>query len=188
MAPLETIEDYELMTHFVTFTLHPNMYGHIARQQLRKTIQKLEKELRRVCKHYVIVAELTKQCNIHYHGLIQFDINEFFEADDLRLMLLDNLKIVKEFGRCDIDPIKDMTKVFDYCKKDIKKTENILNPRGKTKIDIIKEWNKQHIIPSVPVKQLKKYLTIDDIEDDTQYNEEFIIGMDGLLKRIFVKK
>ena len=28
----------------------------------------------------------------------------------------------------------------------------------------------------------------DGIEDDTQYNEEFIIGMDGLLKRIFLKK
>lgn len=161
-------------SHFVTFTLKPELYGKTCRQQLRSTFKKACFELERVCKSYQLVAELTKKCNIHYHALVEFDETEFFTKNDLSLILHDNIKPSNVFGRFDCEPIKNYEATSAYLVKEIVKTGQILNPRGKTQLDYQKEWQKGMIaITDVKVTRLKDYLIIDDgIQDDIDYNEE----------------
>lgn len=156
-------------THFVTFTLQPQLNGKGCRQQLRQTWKKANYELQRVCKSYHLVAELTKKCNIHYHAIIEFDINQFFSADELNLILQDNVKQSNVFGRFDTELIKSIENTTNYITKDLEKTNKIINPRGKTPLDYKIEWYKGLIkIDDVKITRLKNYLKIDDNIDDTE--------------------
>lgn len=165
-ATAQLTENY---SHFVTLTLKPELYGKSCRQQLRSTFNKANFELQRVCKHYYLVAELTKKCNIHYHAKVEFDISEFFTADDLSLILQDNLKTSNVFGRSECEPIKSQELINKYIIKDIEKTHKIINPRGKTTLDCKKEWTKGLTQVTVKNTRLKDYLVLDK---DIQYSEE----------------
>ncbi len=173
-------------SHFVTFTLKPELYGKSCRQQLRVTFKKACYELERVCKSYKLVAELTKKCNVHYHALVEFDVNIHFSSDDLSMILQDNVKSSNVFGRSESEPIKNHDATVGYLSKDIQKTAKIINPRGKTPLDYTKDWTKGLIkIEDVKATRLKDYLKIDNgIEYDS---EEIITGMDGLLKQVLIK-
>lgn len=161
-------------SHFVTFTLKPDLYGKTCRQQLRATFKKACFELERVCKSYQLVAELTKKCNIHYHALVEFDESEFFTKNDLSMILHDNIKPSNVFGRFDCEPIKHYEETTKYIVKDVVRTGQIINTRGKTPLDYTKEWQKGMVaITDVKANRLKDYLIIDhDIQDDIEFTTE----------------
>lgn len=167
-------------THFVTFTLQPQLYGKTARQQLRSTWKKANFELQRVCKSYHLVAELTKKANIHYHAIVEFDICQFFDADDLSIILYDNLKTSNVFGRSESEKIKDITKTTNYIIKDLEKTTKIINPRGKTPLDCKFEWIKGlQKIDVIKTTRLKDYLKIDENINTTEDPPDFYKDFDN---------
>lgn len=162
-------------THFVTFTLQPHLYGKTARQQIRTTFAKANFELQRVAKSYHLVAELTKKANIHYHAMVEYDVNSTFDADDLSLMLQDNVKTSNVIGRTESEVIRDYNQTFVYLQKDIAKTNKIVNPRNKTTLEVQKIWTKTIEIKPIKISKLKDYLTLDDgIEEDPDFYDSII--------------
>lgn len=158
-------------THFVTLTLKPELYGKTCRQQLRSTFAKANYELQKVAKRYKLVAELTKKCNIHYHALVLFDVTTHFDANDLSMILQDNLKSSNVFGRSESENIKDVMNTYNYVIKDLEKTSKIINPRHKSILTYTKDWEKGMIeIQPIKIKRLSEYLDKEIIDEDINDN------------------
>lgn len=116
---------------FVTVTLLPYMYGEDARTQLKKTFQSIKDLLQIYSDKFLIVAELTKDGNIHYHASVKPRSNDMDYPDAI---ILDALKKhnkgkVKIFGRSQVDSDnKYQVKTrFEYLTKDLNKTYKIVN-------------------------------------------------------------
>lgn len=138
---MEPIDFAREMTHFFTVTLKPNLYELTARQQIKKTFKKLSEVLKPLAMKYLLVAELTKQCNIHYHGIIQWDTTTM-DKDTMSMIFLDNLKPLVNYGRSESQLIEDTEHVYKYIVKDIIKTGNVVNPKGKTPFPVYECYKK----------------------------------------------
>jgi len=114
----------------ITFTLKPEFCKQKkARNQLIKTFDSVEFLLKTFTSAYVVVAELTKTCNVHYHALIKW--SQTMEYADLRFR--DCMKNNRILGFFDItEKVKSVNDTFNYITKDIKKTSTIVNI-GKSK-------------------------------------------------------
>lgn len=176
-----------IFTHFVTVTLQPKMYGKSCRQQLRSTSRKLLCELNNVSQRYKFVAELTNKCNIHYHGMVAFNVNDTLNAEVCNLILQDNLKKHGCFGFVDSEAIKDIDKVSTYINKDLDKTDKVLNPRNKIKLEIYWEWAKTTKIVQEPMGKRHKLASFTSSLDKnltTDSEEDIIINAFNLDKKI----
>lgn len=100
--PIDAQKVYEFIGEhpnslFFTITLKPKLYKYSSITQLELTNMKLFHLIYSCCRHYIVVAEHTKQGNVHYHAIV--------DVDDLSKMLLLNLlKKQKEFGFIKMDP------------------------------------------------------------------------------------
>lgn len=102
----------------IVLTLKPYMYVHAPKTQFSMT----EDELWKACQGYkcTFIAELTKEYNIHYHGII------YFEDGKHRARWLNRLRKCKSFGRKYIENIVNDKLHMDYIAKDIALTESII--------------------------------------------------------------
>jgi len=122
-----------------TITLKPSVYSHAsgmgrnAKSQLMMTADKLNDKISGYASDHIMVAEITKSGNIHYHLLLK--PKEDYSID----LLKDDLKPSKLFGfvsivRANNQQHHDTFK--DYILKDYKKTMTIINKSIKHEDDI----------------------------------------------------
>lgn len=107
------------MLYEITVTLRPCLYRFTAAEQFDKTEDKLRLIL---CLYKSsCIAELTKEHNIHYHGII--DLKDVSEKDRLCNRFR---KYNKEFGRKSIDQIRYENSYRKYIVKEFSTTQKII--------------------------------------------------------------
>lgn len=111
--------------YFATVTLLPCMYKGNLEAQYEATY----KEIFRICKDMSstcsIIAESTKNYNIHYHLLICF--KNYKVRTNLRKMFIDKFRNNELFGFVNITQVEDLNGVVQYCLKEYKQTTKDLN-------------------------------------------------------------
>jgi len=130
--PLPHFVDYQQCNVFLTISVAPHMYNMTSREIYKQTKSKMEEALRRHCKLYFCVMELTKNGIPHYHCILRY------KDDDIDpIAILDTLKSykTKPFGNTCSKPITDLVELCDYMVKDLRntKTHRIIN-NGKKSI------------------------------------------------------
>lgn len=110
--------------YFFTVTLLPIMYKKDIDKQYDETANELYVSLKLLSEKITLVAELTRQFNVHYHGIIKLEGSKrkfvnMFRGD-------------KKFGYVSLAPIKEGTssKVYAYISKDIKISTEELGRRA----------------------------------------------------------
>lgn len=119
-----------------TFTLNPEFCRRRKyRNQLNASFNVLNNILCNHFNRFIIVAELTKQSNIHYHMIGQLKENEGYHY------LNDNMrynKIQKMFGMHKVEnKIHNIRQWIDYMFKDMDQTYKIINKKGSENYNII---------------------------------------------------
>lgn len=108
---------------FVTITLLPKMYKQDAEHQYDATVDPIQKILSLFfCEDYSLVAELTRNSNIHYHAIGRR--KECF--DSLRKKLNDKFRNDPLFGFINIKLVENEPQVLDYMKKSLKETADLI--------------------------------------------------------------
>lgn len=161
--------------HFVTISLQPSLYKHKARQQLKKTQLHIMRILSGLSNDFYLVAELTKQCNIHYHACVMWKPSTDFSQDDYKYLYYDIMKNSALFGITKVNELviarEHSQRTQDYMAKDIKRTNLIVNGKLKPNTINYDVYVRHYVIqdapaptaPSIPNK-LDKYI---DPDSDT---------------------
>lgn len=107
-------------SQFITITLPPRAYKHKAAKQHKLVKSTIYNIMRVHCKDFCIIAELTEQANVHYHGW-------FTEAyEHAMLFMLDNFKEVVGFVKVNKERITHVKRTYDYMRKDMANTAKII--------------------------------------------------------------
>lgn len=116
---------------FLTVTLAPRWYSSKAADQFRQTKDTLKNILKKFSDDFYMIAELTKQGNVHYHGYINYRVVHSTVDNHL----LDTLKVLGLSYIKKIDQIADSSdKVKQYMLKHIEETKQFIsNPIVKYK-------------------------------------------------------
>lgn len=105
-----------------TITLKPPLYRFNLREQIEKTKDKLLKMCNYVAQ-FTLVAEVTKNFNIHYHGIVNFEVDyKFTNNEQYCAEFKDVFRKSKDFGFICIKPIDNFPKWVAYILKDRKRT------------------------------------------------------------------
>lgn len=117
-APEEITQDYAF-----TITLKPPLYRFNLREQIEKTKDKLLKMTNYVAK-LTLVAEVTKNLNVHYHGIVAFEKEDQYHgcSEQYCAAFKDVFRKSKDFGFICIKPIDNFPKWVAYILKDRKRT------------------------------------------------------------------
>jgi len=108
-------------TDFLTVTLNPQWYSRKACDQFKQTKDTLKHILKKFSDNFCMIAELTKQGNVHYHGWIVYR----HMHETTKQHLLDTLKVL---GLSHInETIKNQTRVLEYMTKHVKFTNEFIN-------------------------------------------------------------
>jgi len=185
---------------FLTQTVSPNLYHKTSREIYKQTKTKFEDILRRHCKKYICVMELTTQAIPHFHVILKWKN----ELDPI--MYHDSIKSIKgqPLGHSVIKPITDIVELSDYMMKDLKtnKTHRIINTAGKMIIPVY--FSSKDTQPKTKFNVREHYIKtneitldsgIDDLEDplisshtalELIQSENHSECPNELLKRIFI--
>lgn len=159
--PMDATEVFEIFDHdketitpiySLTLTLKPELYKLPVRRQVRATFELIKELLEIYCSRFVLVAELTRAVNVHFHCLVQFSsLMEFAQEK-----FLDALKYSKSLGNPYLNPneIVDVTsfvRAYNYITKEYIKTFKVINDCRKTLVEIMHH----HFYGSI-CEQLKK--------------------------------
>lgn len=106
-----------------TVTLKPELFKKFAEIQYDLTSGPLKEHLYTITPKFTVVAELTKNCNIHYHGVIYFLTDR---CKDAIKCFKDKFRNHKLFGFVDIKVIDDMEGWYEYISKELEHTNTIL--------------------------------------------------------------
>jgi len=133
--PLPHFIDFKDCNVFITQTVSPTMYHMVSREIFKQTKSKFEEALKRHCKKYWAVMELTKQAIPHYHAIVIWkdnDIDPIAYQDTIKSFKL------KCFGHNVTKPVTDLVELCDYMVKDLKntKTHRIINNGKKSVLPI----------------------------------------------------
>jgi len=172
MPPIQ-IPNLMLVTgcdHFLTITLEPTMLRLQCREQYKKTFGKLAKLLQNYCDKYLIVIELTKDCNVHYHLLMTFHNNE---EGITQMLFLNDYKRIQELGFKKLEKVSNLQNVFNYLIKEIPKTYKVINPKGKVEYKVW-EYFVRGVTVSTPSILNTEKLDISPIETYGEFDDLFI--------------
>lgn len=118
----------ESVKYSFTITLKPNLFQYKAEEQYDKSYLTLVKHLMTLSKKFSVVAELTKNYNIHYHGIITFTLHEKQKSNFMK-KFTDSFRKNTCFGFVNIKQITDEQGWINYITKDLKITrESICRP------------------------------------------------------------
>lgn len=142
--------------YFFTVTLKPICFRDDAITQYNKYAPMLDNLLIQSGLDVTFVAELTKSHNIHFHGIIRYDLRLVPRPVD---KFHNTFRKHKHFGFVNISQIEDYQKVVDYMSKDLDKTANeiglILRPIYKDDFGIFEDIELA-IVGKDNVKKLKQ--------------------------------
>lgn len=146
---------------FITATLKPQLYRRTIRKQFLLTVQGLKMTADIYMSYYIIVPELTKANNIHYHIIAKF-------RDDMpfaEIKFQDCMKLSKNIGIVHINDadIIDKVRTVEYLFKDYNKTKSLINLK-KDELDIILHRSK-------PIRFKKPRLIMLDFDEN--YYDDF---------------
>lgn len=108
-----------------TITLLPKLYKLKPEEQYDKTYIEVVKTLKALNSTICTVAELTKNYNIHYHGVLQYSFCD--KKEDLMKKFYDIFRGHDKFGYVNIKQITDEPKWLEYMSKEIEGTECQIN-------------------------------------------------------------
>lgn len=117
---------------FLTVTLNPQWYSRKAADQFKQTKDMLKNILKKFSDEFIMVAELTKQGNVHYHGWIKYRNSH----DMIDIHLLDTLKVIGL--------------------SHMKKIDNVEGSQKKTLEYMFKNWNATRQFISNPIVRYRK--------------------------------
>lgn len=149
-------------THFITVTLDPRYYKLTMREQYRKSFNKLNKLLSQFTIKHLLVCEMTKQANVHFHGIVKWEDESMSQH-----FFFESLKRNEIYGRSESQIIKGDT--YSYITKDINTTYKLLN-HNKNKM-VLSVWSyrqeeqKRFRLPCFKITDIAK-LDNDIIEDN----------------------
>lgn len=110
----------------VTFTLKPVMHRYPAEQQYDRSASLLTQELQSRGMRVTLVAELTKNADIHYHGIIRVPAQV---TRDVNKYVKDMFRTSKIFGFSNIKMCDDLPGWIDYISKDLLHTHMVIGRR-----------------------------------------------------------
>lgn len=109
-----------------TVTLLPRLFQHPSEVQFDTTYLKLKDKLIELSDTFTLIAEHTKNMNIHYHGVIKFLT---VRCKNAIKYFKDHFRRDKLFGFVDIKIMDDEDGWRDYIKKEFKETLDVINRR-----------------------------------------------------------
>lgn len=107
----------------ITLTLKPVIYRHAPEKQFSLVSENIRNNFPNC--QFTIIAELTKQYNIHFHGFIKVDLNKINIHPEK--YLFDRIRKYSALGFAVIKQVTEYNVWKDYILKDKKNTESILN-------------------------------------------------------------
>lgn len=90
----------------LTITLRPMLYKHVAYEQYRRSYVEVFDLFKRHGCEITLVTELTKQYNVHYHGIVQVPMILCSKQPGAKT-IFDMLRQLKYIGHTVVDPITD---------------------------------------------------------------------------------
>lgn len=144
--------DYEL-----TITLHPMMYRMKPENQHIVCMKYLPKILKKF--HHCLIAELTEQNNIHYHGIVR--LNNLKHRNQLINKFRSHTLV---FGRKNVKQLMDFGKWVEYIQKSLVDTYHI--------IETSPIVNDDYLIISTHHKFEEKIKSFDEILGDELSGDE----------------
>lgn len=112
----------QIGSDFLTVTLNPQWYSRKAADQFKQSKDTLKHILKKFSDNFCMIAELTKQGNVHYHGWIVYRNKH----DTTKQHLLDTLKVLG-LSHIKEDTIKNTERVLEYMTKQVKFTNEFIN-------------------------------------------------------------
>lgn len=110
-----------------TLTLRPKLFSKEPEMQYEDTYQVVIKRFEMLATKYTIVAELTKAYNIHYHGIVQFNLSDRKDCQKEFYKAFRNDVLI---GFVNIRQIDNMGKWTEYIRKDVYRTTNVIHRRS----------------------------------------------------------
>lgn len=107
----------------LTITLKPLMYKEDAEEQYRQTALNISKLFPK-CK-LTLIAELTQQYNIHYHGIISVPSTL---SSQPRKYVFDKIRKYSKLGKTTVDQVDDYEGWVVYLNKDLQETSKTVYP------------------------------------------------------------
>lgn len=102
----------------ITLTLKPSEYRHTPEEQYKRTFRQIfERFQSRKCK-LTLVTELTKQYNVHYHGIVHVPMESISSTRPALRIIYDILRTMSFCGKSQIDVITDEVGWERYISKD----------------------------------------------------------------------
>lgn len=157
----------------ITVTLRPQQYSNPAEEQYDMTYHVLPPFLSQFGIQSTIVAELTKQFNIHYHGIVTCQVQPSIPS--LEKWITDKFRKHKIFGYVYVKVIDNEPVWEDYIIKDYESTKKLLYGRSPVIVDDFMLFN-----PVLPEKQLPKpvipvkhHLTYKEAVEEKERNEAY---------------
>lgn len=108
-----------------TLTLQPKLYKYKPEEQYDLTYMHVTTLLKALISTVDVIAELTVNCNLHYHGVIQF--KSFKKSQNLELLFRNTFRADKYIGFVNIRQLTDEEGWLEYITKDISHTRNSIN-------------------------------------------------------------
>lgn len=133
------------------------MFHDIAELQYDKSVSTLVNILEKLKAEGYVVAELTKAYNIHYHGYVRF----YTRCKYPDKAFVDSLRCYKMFGFTKIEQAINEEKIKTYMKKDLVKTEQVLN-----RDPVIFNYKKTDITSYIKIEEDKE--EVSDVETDEE--------------------
>jgi len=116
---------------FITITIRPELYKLKAKSQYKKTIEHVKHILNMATNKYVLVVELTKNNNIHYHAIAEFKENN---TKVMASIIVDVIKGHSYLGMTKVNDTQvqdiNMGRTIDYLFKDYNDTFTLINFTG----------------------------------------------------------
>lgn len=106
-----------------TITLKPSEYRHTYEDQYKGTAYLLKSIFDSAGCKYSMVAELTKQYNVHYHGIMKVPLER---GRDSCKWFFDRLRKLSCIGRSECEQVMNYDKWTVYLAKDIKRDLDIV--------------------------------------------------------------
>lgn len=107
----------------ITVTLRPALYRYTSVEQYDMTSDELVKHLLSECIKVSLIAEHTKNFNIHYHGIVTM---RHIINGSCQKRLVDSFRKSKHFGFVCIKQIEDEEGWIDYMSKELLETSSLL--------------------------------------------------------------
>lgn len=118
-----SVSDYQSVKYSFTLTLRPKLYDSTLDVQYDVTSTELVNRLKCLPSRVTVIAEITKyNCNIHYHGMIQFLIRSKDHIVDFHNLFRKS----KIFGFKNIKQVDDERGWLEYISKELKRTKDIV--------------------------------------------------------------